>query len=875
MNSFVQVAGWTLIHFLWQGAVAALLTRTALRLARHRSAQLRYGIACAGLAIALALPAATATLLLSGDHSSVNAATNIAAAQSDVSRHDDAAEAIAANVPRLDGRNASPVSTIGAVALTHSDEVIRGVVILWVIGVALLLGRMAAGWWQVRDLHHRALDTPASLWDEASARISARLGLSRLAHVVESAVVEVPTVIGWLRPVIILPVAAIASLTPSQVEAILAHELAHIRRCDYIVNICQTLAETLLFYHPAVWWLSMRIRVEREHCCDEIAVAVCGDAIGYAEALTELESWRTASTMMALAATGGSLVERVRRILRVPSADDTRSSGWIATMALTLLFTAGAGGIQRLPAMMSGVSARAAAIASASIGAPTPVTTPRDAADRSARAPRAAISVDVPDGDIVSAESETREAAAVAAPEAQEPVPPLSPSFELAPQPLTPPTPPTPPIAPAPPAPPASPASAVPPAPPAPPVPPAPPTPSAPPTPPDAGGSQFSLSGDNGDWHMRWSADGQRMDVTTHGDITFTDDLTDVQTMGDGGYLKIRDWSTIVPRTVEITSSGGRISHAYFVAGASRPWTDDARRELATDISQLVRRSGLGAEARTKTILARKGVAGVLDEIDQMQSDFARRVYFQALVKQARLDAATVLPVLRKVNERMTSDFDRRQVLSAIAQTVPLDARAGAAYMQAVEAMKSDFDRRQVLSAVLAAKPLPAGVADLAMRATATMHSDFDRRQVFHAALVSGASVERVDALLPALASMHSSFDKREILMEVIRTGSLGAAAQQGVLQAAGGITSDFDKRTVLTAFTKTYGIDRATRDAYFAAVKTMQSDFDRAESLLLLVRSSAVDAAMRPAFVEAAQSLRSTHDQDRVLAALVRSEKR
>ena len=157
----------------------------------------------------------------------------------------------------------------------------------------LLLARMAGGWWHVRRLHRIALATASSRWQTACRRLAYRLGLPAAAHVVESALVDVPTVVGWLRPAILLPIAALASLSPAQVEAILAHELAHIRRHDYAVNVLQTIAETLLFYHPAVWWISKRIRAEREHCCDDIAVAVCGDPVGYAQALAELESWRT------------------------------------------------------------------------------------------------------------------------------------------------------------------------------------------------------------------------------------------------------------------------------------------------------------------------------------------------------------------------------------------------------------------------------------------------------------------------------------------------------------------------------------------------------------------------------------------------------
>ena len=167
-----------------------------------------------------------------------------------------------------------------------------------------------------------SLSVASSGWQATGDRIASRLGLNRVVHIVESALVETPTAIGWLKPVILLPIAALANLSPSQVEAVLAHELVHIRRHDYVVNIAQTLAETLLFYHPGVWWVSKRIRTEREHCCDDVAVAVCGDPVDYATALAELEAYRSSGTSLALAVTGGSLTDRVRRVLRVPVGDE-------------------------------------------------------------------------------------------------------------------------------------------------------------------------------------------------------------------------------------------------------------------------------------------------------------------------------------------------------------------------------------------------------------------------------------------------------------------------------------------------------------------------------------------------------------------------
>ncbi len=123
---------------------------------------------------------------------------------------------------------------------------------------------------------------------------------------------------GWIRPALLLPAATLAGLTPQQLEAVLAHELAHILRYDYVVNMLQTVVETLLFYHPAVWWASGRMRQERELCCDDLAVSACGDALCYARALTRLERLRVgapAHAGLALGSTGGSLLYRIRRIM--------------------------------------------------------------------------------------------------------------------------------------------------------------------------------------------------------------------------------------------------------------------------------------------------------------------------------------------------------------------------------------------------------------------------------------------------------------------------------------------------------------------------------------------------------------------------------
>ncbi len=170
-----------------------------------------------------------------------------------------------------------------------------------------------------------------------------RLGIRRAVQVVQSAVVQVPLVVGWLRPIVMLPASALSGLSPAQLESIIAHELAHVRRHDYLVNVLQSVAEALLYYHPACWWISRRIRVEREHCCDDIAVAMCGDGVTYATALADLET-RRRDAAFALAATDGPLIQRVRRVI-APASDTHGPASWagsLAPLAVMLVLLAGA-----------------------------------------------------------------------------------------------------------------------------------------------------------------------------------------------------------------------------------------------------------------------------------------------------------------------------------------------------------------------------------------------------------------------------------------------------------------------------------------------------------------------------------------------------
>lgn len=330
MRDWIDIIGWSLLHFAWQGALLGLAVAGVLWLCRRRSANARYAVASGGLLTLLATPVVTAAVLWD----SARTVDTVAPADRAATR---ALGSASTQGHALVGRD-SLHAVHGRVAAA-----LPAVVAVWLAGVSLLLVRMGGGLWRVHRLYEAGLAAPASRWQEVAARLASRLGLLDAVRVVESRLVGTPTVVGWMRPVILLPVAALANLTPAQIEAILAHELAHVRRHDYLVNLLQSLGETVLFYHPAVWWVSERIRAERENCCDDVALVICSDRVGYASALTALEEWRGREVAPVVAATGGPLSGRVRRILDRPPEHRARIRGRMAAWAGALVLCTGIG----------------------------------------------------------------------------------------------------------------------------------------------------------------------------------------------------------------------------------------------------------------------------------------------------------------------------------------------------------------------------------------------------------------------------------------------------------------------------------------------------------------------------------------------------
>ena len=209
------------------------------------------------------------------------------------------------------------------------------IVSLWMAGVAVFSMRLLGGWIQARRWVRHDTRPMTDPWIDRVERLKERLGVHRAVALLESARVEVPMVVGWLRPAILVPFAALAGLSAPELEAILAHELAHIRRHDYLINLIQCVVEVLVFYHPATWWISRVIRRERESCCDDLAVASCRDRVVYARALAAMEGLRVPGFSPSPAANGGILLARVRRILN-PQEESMNPVRILAGLAVVL-----------------------------------------------------------------------------------------------------------------------------------------------------------------------------------------------------------------------------------------------------------------------------------------------------------------------------------------------------------------------------------------------------------------------------------------------------------------------------------------------------------------------------------------------------------
>ena len=358
----------TLGHFVWQGAAIALIVVMLSLVLRNSTARLRYMFFLGSLLLMTACPVVTFWFVRpveSGPALTQTGGPTLADESDTLGFISDETAAAATPADRIEEfepamSEAPPDDSVkngGARVSSRWQWAVPYLTVVYLLGVISLLGRLLLGLQGGRHLRRRSqlIDEPELL--SGIARSARMLGMQFTPTVLYCKQVAVPTVVGVFRPAILLPLSLTTGLSPDQVEAVLTHELAHVRRYDHLVNILQRVIESLLFFHPAVWWVSHRIRVEREICCDDVVVTLGAAPLRYAACLLDIAergqshrpSLQLENAAALHAAQGGSqLSHRVRRLVSGSSSETLRLSrgGHILALVCLAIMVSGAALLQ-------------------------------------------------------------------------------------------------------------------------------------------------------------------------------------------------------------------------------------------------------------------------------------------------------------------------------------------------------------------------------------------------------------------------------------------------------------------------------------------------------------------------------------------------
>jgi uncharacterized protein (TIGR03435 family) len=317
-QAWVERLGLTLLHFVWQGTLIVAMYAVVRKWgARALGPSGRYFLAGAVLTAMAIIPVVTWMLLPVQNSAAVTFSAPMSA-------------------PRAESVSTIPFQLPSEVYAAPPGHLLSWVVVFWMIGATAFSLRLLSSWILAQRFRYRMVRAASLEWQRRLDRLRARISVTRPVRLLVSGLMEAPGSIGWLRPIVLVPAGALAGLPSAQMEALLLHELAHIRRHDYLVHMLQSVVETVLFYHPGVWWVSSHMRTERELCCDDIAVSITGDAVVYARALAEFDSARFIQPAV-VAANGGSVARRIARLLGQSSSSGHTTSGTATVQALMLL----------------------------------------------------------------------------------------------------------------------------------------------------------------------------------------------------------------------------------------------------------------------------------------------------------------------------------------------------------------------------------------------------------------------------------------------------------------------------------------------------------------------------------------------------------
>ena len=344
-------------------------------------------------------------------------------------------------------------------------------------------------------------------------------------------------------------------------------------------------------------------------------------------------------------------------------------------------------------------------------------------------------------------------------------------------------------------------------------------------------------------WRWEHSDNGLKRRFEMRGKAEFTDDYTDIKSISEGGWVIIEEHRDSLSYRYEVRRDAtGQITRAFFVNGTSKPLDESAKSWLAKFVLDAVRQGGVDADKRVQKILGQRGVAGVLAEIDQIPGDYAKRRYYQELMKQANLDANALRDVLRQMARNISSDYEQTQLLIAVAPMLTGKESAIQPFFDAVATIKSDYEHSRVLQTLLKQGVPSRALLVLVASSTKDITSDYEKAGVLKkiAAVYLDDPTLR-DVFFQAVSTIRSDYEQRGVLNALVKTGKQSEEVLRLLLDSAAGMSSDYEKATFLISISNAYTGDTRLRSAFLKAVETIKSDYERGRVLSTLLKNKQI----------------------------------
>jgi beta-lactamase regulating signal transducer with metallopeptidase domain len=685
----------------------------------------------------------------------------------------------------------------------------------WGVVSSVLLLRVGSAYRQVVRIKQASIPVPINRLPRSWPGVG-RVSGDVCVTVARSSEIEIPMAAGLGTPVILIPDKFMDSFNEKELEAILLHEMAHIRRWDDWSQLIQRVIEAVLFFHPAIRLVGCQLNLERELACDDIAMAHTGRPSDYYQCLTRLVHLTTGKgTSLVPGALNGrkQIFRRFERLLShkrngsvgLSSARFVVSVAAVCLVALIAIQVAPVLAVPGTPVTMSEI--RQVVFAAAPDAPPDEIVLP---------ALRSRFTVpDVPDVPQVPSAPALPSQSSL-------------PSLPSAPSLLS--------------------------------------LPSLPDMPEmssvfaysdgssqvtttttvasvgwldDLFGDETSTSysiNDDGKTTVTFVENGRRVTVELEGEVVFSDDFRTVESLSRDGYVDITEKSGRLRREVNIEPGpDGKAVYRYYENRAEKPYDDQAGKWVEELLPSIVRNTGYGSEARVGRILRKDGVDGVLAEIRTLEHDFVIRRWFEALVDSGNLSPNDFARALRTVSRRMDSDYEKAELLIACTDNILRDTGLMAEYVASAKTIDSDYEKRRVITALGDADHLPPSV---------------------------------VNALFELAAGLESDYERAEFLIALEPRTRSDSTLREGYLRAVKGMGSDYEIRRVLSEVDDPRGISEESVGDLLAMAETMDSDYEKAELLLELTDRCANDPALKLKLLQAATTLESDYEIRRVLSS-------